>query len=411
MRRALQLAARGIGRVEPNPPVGAVVVDDRLRLLGEGWHQEFGGPHAEVLALRAAGGRARGGWLFVTLEPCCHHGKTPPCTEAVIAAGVRKVIVALSDPSPHAAGQGIAQLQAAGIEVETGLLAEEARRLVAPFLKRVTTGRPYVHAKWAMTIDGKIASRTGHSRWISNERSRRTVHELRSRMDAVIVGCRTALVDDPLLTPRLEDVPGSGKWRSHPSDFGAGVPLDPGRAVHSSHPLPRRPVRIVVDSLARLPSHSRLVSTCRELPVLVAATDAASPADVARLREAGVEVLALPPQPEWPEAEPAALRRDSARDIPRARVSLTALLEELGRRQITNVLVEGGGTLLGALFDHGLIDAIHVFIAAKLVGGTEAPAPLAGIGLERIPQFSQLVQPSIELLEGDIYIHGPLAPR
>src|SRR5262249_11888135 len=198
---ALHRAGRGRGGAEPNPLVGAVVVRDG-KVVGEGWHRRYGEAHAEVNALAAAGEAARGATLYVTLEPCCHHGKTPPCTDAVLRAGIARVVAAMSDPFPQVSGQGTAQLRAAGVSVEVGLGEKEARRLNAPYLKLLATGRPYVHAKWAMTLDGKIATRTGDSKWISNRASRARVHELRGRMDAILVGIGTALAGDPLLTAR-----------------------------------------------------------------------------------------------------------------------------------------------------------------------------------------------------------------
>src|SRR6478752_9858422 len=201
MARALELAARGRGAVEPNPLVGAVVVRDGA-VVGQGWHEQFGQAHAEVNALRQAGDRARGATLYVTLEPCCHFGKTPPCTEAVVRAGVRRVVAAMLDPFPQVAGQGASRLREAGVVVEVGVGEAAARRLNAPYLKSLRTGRPWVHAKWAMTLDGKIATRTGESKWITGEAARARAHELRGRMDAVIVGKGTLLADDPLLTAR-----------------------------------------------------------------------------------------------------------------------------------------------------------------------------------------------------------------
>jgi diaminohydroxyphosphoribosylaminopyrimidine deaminase/5-amino-6-(5-phosphoribosylamino)uracil reductase len=357
MRHALAIAARGIGRVEPNPPVGAVLVDENLRLLGAGYHEGFGGPHAEVNAIRHARDSARGATLFVTLEPCAHHGKTPPCSQAVIQAGISRVVIAMRDPSPHADGKGIAELEAAGIPVEVGLLEEESRALTAPFVKRVTTGRPWVHLKWAMTLDGKIASRTGHSQWISNEASRRVVHELRGRMDAVIVGANTARMDDPRLTARP-----------------AGL---------------RTPARVVIDSRATLSPDSQLVRTIDHAPLLVACTELAPDENVERLQSAGAEVLTL------------SISHEGGTD-------LDALLREFGKREMTNILVEGGGALAGALFDAGLVDELHVFIATKLVGGNDAISPLGGVGLETIPELSQLQHPTIDILDGDIYVHGRL---
>lgn len=362
MRRAIELARRREGFVEPNPMVGSVVVDDRLQLLGEGYHERFGGPHAEVGALAQAGEKARGATLFVTLEPCCHHGKTPPCTEAVIRAGIRKVVVGLSDPFPQVAGKGIAQLQAAGVDVEVGLLKEEVRRVNAPFLKLVKTGLPYVHAKWAMTLDGKIASRTGASKWISNEASRAVVHRLRGRMDAVVIGIGTALADDPLLTARP--------------------------------PGPRKPVRVVIDSQLWLPPTSQLVRTARESPVLLVCSPKAQEAEKRALAAAGVEIFVGSQDLHIPTP---------------GRIDVKAVLRQLGEtRRFTNILVEGGSKLLGTLFDEQLIDEAHVFVAPKLMGGATAKSPIAGVGLSECPAIPSLDNPTVEILNGDVYIHGPV---
>ena len=366
MQRAIELAARGRGLVEPNPLVGAVLVDDELRLIAQGYHERFGGPHAEINALQQAAGNATAGTLFVTLEPCCHHGKTGPCTAAVIQAGVRRVVVGRPDPSPHVAGVGIAELKAAGVAVEVGLLEQQVTRLTAPFLKLTSSGMPYVHAKWAMTLDGKIASRTGASRWISNPASREIVHRLRGRMDAIVVGAATALSDDPLLTARP--------------------------------PGPRVATRIVVDSQARLPVDSQLVRTLDRAPVMVVATSTAAEENIGRLQKAGVEVLQLGPAGEF-TADGAEHSR---------RPDLISLFRELGRRRMTNVLVEGGGRLLGSLFDQSLIDEAHVFVAPKIVGGLQAITPISGTGLAEIPEWPQLDSPEIEIIDGDVYIHGPL---
>ena len=364
MRHALALAAQGIGHVEPNPAVGAVLVDDDLNLIADGFHERFGGPHAEVNAITAAGDRSRGATLFVTLEPCCHHGKTPPCSRAVIAAGVKRVVIAMQDPAPHVAGGGIAELRSAGIETEVGVCEAEARRLVAPFVTLMTLGRPFVHAKWAMTLDGKIATRTGHSKWISNRQSRELVHKLRGRMDAIMVGAGTALADDPLLTAR-------------PSG-------------------PRTATRIVVDAQCKLSADSQLAQTARETPVLLATTPNADASRLQTLEQLGVEVL---------RCEPA---DSSRRDKPSGSqgVDLASLLNELGQRRMTNVLVEGGGALLGSFFDAELIDEVHVVIAPKLVGGSEAVTPVGGTGLEQVPELSQLDSPSITLLGDDVYVNG-----
>lgn len=359
MRHALQLAARGLGRVEPNPPVGAVIVDDSGNLLGEGWHTHFGGPHAEIDALDAAGEQARGATLYVTLEPCAHTGKTPPCAPRVVASGIRKVVVAAADPAPHTAGRGLQHLSDEGIDLEVGLLADEARRLIAPFARLATQGLPWVHAKWAMTLDGKLATRAGDSKWISCELSRRIVHELRGRMDAIVVGIGTALADDPQLTARP-----------------AG---------------PRTAARIVVDSEARLPLDSRLVRTAGDVPVIVAATRAADDDRCAQLTRAGVEILRL----------------DAAE---KGRAPLDQLLRQLGERRMTHILVEGGAQLLGSLLDGGWIDEVHAFIAPSLSGGADAPSPIAGQGIELMSQAVKLCNIHVIQPGGDVYVHGDV-PR
>jgi diaminohydroxyphosphoribosylaminopyrimidine deaminase/5-amino-6-(5-phosphoribosylamino)uracil reductase len=366
MRRAIELARQGEGRVEPNPMVGAVVVDRDLRLLAEGWHEQFGGPHAEVHALRRAGDRARGATLFCTLEPCAHQGKTPPCTEAVLAAGVARVVIGSHDPFPQVNGRGIARLRQAGLQVDTGVLDHDVRQLNAPFRKLIQRGQPWVHAKWAMTLDGRIASRTGASQWISNALSRGRVHDVRGRMDAILVGVGTALADDPLLTARP--------------------------------PGPRTAMRVVVDSQARLPLDSQLVRTAREGRVLVATTEQAPPARRAALAAAGVEVLVLPT--ESGASEPAAGRSSGGR------VDLPSLLSALGARRMTNVLVEGGGGLLGALHDQRLLDEVHVFIAPRLLGGASALSPVLGWGVEHPSAGQTLDEPVVEVLDGDVYVRG-----
>jgi len=354
MRRALELAEAGRGHVEPNPLVGAVVVRDG-QVVGEGWHERFGAAHAEVAALEAAGERARGGTLYVTLEPCCHHGKTPPCTDAVIQAGVRRVVAALEDPFPQVAGQGAARLHAAGIAVEVGLAAEDARRQNAPYLKLIQTGRPYVHAKWAMSLDGKIATRTGDSRWISNEASRRRVHELRGRVDGVVAGIGTVLADDPLLTARP--------------------------------PGPRLPTRVVLDSKARMPIGAKLVQTAHLAPTLVVVSPAAPADRVEALRGAGCEMLA--PSPDY----------DGTPKLPQ-------LLDELGRRRWTNVLVEGGSEVLGRFLDSGAIDEVHVFISPCLLGGQQGKTPIAGRGCDHIADAWQFGHQKIEMIDGDFYFNA-----
>nr|WP_171470961.1 bifunctional diaminohydroxyphosphoribosylaminopyrimidine deaminase/5-amino-6-(5-phosphoribosylamino)uracil reductase RibD [Frigoriglobus tundricola] len=358
MRHALALAAKGRGSVEPNPMVGAVVLDAAGRLAGEGWHQTFGGPHAEVFALSSAGERARGGTLVVTLEPCCHHGKTPPCTDAVLRAGIVRVVVAMADPFPKVAGGGIALLRAAGVEVHVGLCEADAVALNAPYLKLLRTGRPWVHLKWAMTLDGKIATWTGDSKWISGEESRRRVHELRGRVDAIIVGRGTVVADDPLLTARP--------------------------------PGPRAPARVVLSASGELPERCQLRTTARSVgsdtggPVIVYTANADK---LVGWAADGADVVAL---------------GDG--------VSLDAVLADLGRRRFTNVLIEGGAGLLGSAFDERVGDEFHVFVAPKLIGGTAAPAPLGGLGVQQMADAVALDRVTSEPFGADVYIHG-FAPR
>ena len=356
MQRALDLAAQGQGFVEPNPMVGCVIARG-AEIVGEGWHRRFGQAHAEVEALRVASARARGATLYVTLEPCCHHGKTPPCTRAVLAAGVARVVAAMADPFPKVAGGGLAELRAAGVEVQAGVLENLARRLNAPYLKLLAAGRPWVVAKWAMTLDGKIAARTGDSRWISSPASRQLVHQLRGRMDAIIVGRGTAAADDPRLTARP--------------------------------PGPRTALRVVADTRASLSLKSRLVRTAGEVPVLVAVGPEAASADCARLQAAGCQVMVC--------------------DGPTPQARLEALLDELGQRRMTNVLVEGGSRLLGSLFDARLIDEVHAFIAPTLAGGAQAPSPIAGEGIEAISAALALEDIVIREVGGDLYLHGRVA--
>ena len=374
MQRAFELAARGQGFVEPNPMVGAVLVDENLKRLGEGFHPQFGGPHAEIEAIRDAEQRRRkkrlkDATLFVSLEPCCHFGKTPPCSQAILAAGIRKVVVGRTDPNPQVAGGGIAELRAAGVEVEVGLLEDQAKRLTAPFAKRLTTGLPWVIAKWAMSWDGKIATGSGDSKWISNEASRAVVHTLRGRMDAILVGAETARRDDPLLTARP-----------------AG---------------PRVATRVVLDSIASLRTDSQLVRTIGDAPLLILAGPDAPLENVARLRAAGAEVCLLGGNSDS-TPQPATLK-----ELKKIRpVEPRAVLAELGRRGMTNVLIEGGAVILGAFSDLDLIDEVQIFIGSKLIGGQAAPSPVAGQGCEPLSMARLMDDVRVETLNGDVSLTG-----
>ncbi len=353
MRRALELAARGEGCVEPNPMVGCTIARG-AEIIGEGWHRRFGDAHAEIEALRLAGARAAGATLYVTLEPCCHQGKTPPCTRAIIESRLARVVVACRDPFPQVQGGGIAELREAGVDVDVGLMETEARGLNAPYLKLLETGWPWVIAKWAMSLDGKIATRTGESRWISGEMSRRIVHELRGRMDAIVVGRGTAERDDPLLTARP--------------------------------PGPRTALRVVLDTRAKLSIKSQLIRSVSAGPLLAAVGREAAAADRDRLAAAGCEILVC-------EGENHAARLD-------------ALLLELGRRRMTNVLFEGGARVLGCLADAGAIDEVHVFAAPKIIGGKDSPSPVAGLGIADLFDAIKLDRLESRQLGEDVYIRA-----
>jgi len=353
MRRALELAASGRGYVEPNPMVGCVIVRDGA-IVGEGFHGRFGGPHAEVAALRSLAdpALARGATAYVTLEPCCHTGKTPPCSDALIAAGVARVVVALQDPFPRVSGGGLAQLRAAGIAVEVGVLQNEAEQLSAAYLKRLRSGRPWVIAKWAMTLDGRIATKTGDSQWISGEVSRGEVHRLRGLVDGVVVGAGTVAADDPVLTARP--------------------------------PGPRTATRIVVAG-NRLPSlDSRLIRTLDEAPLLIVTPSTISQAAIEPLAAAGAKILVCN------TADPVDM--------------IAELLDELGRRQMTRLLVEGGGGLLGSFLSAGEIDEIHAYVAPKAVGGSTARGPVEGLGFVRLIDSPQFELASVTQLDDDIRI-------
>jgi len=336
MRLALRLAARGRGKVEPNPMVGAVVVRGG-KVIGTGWHRRFGGPHAEVNAVRDAGGKVAGATVYVTLEPCAHFGKTPPCADFLTEHKVVRVVVACRDLSPETAGKGIARLRRAGVRVEVGLLGDEARSLNAPFFKLVSTGMPYVTAKWAMTLDGKIATKTGDSKWISSEEARKFVHKVRGRMDAVVVGIGTVLADDPELTCRL--VRG------------------------------RTPKRVVLDARARLPLASKLVRSAGEAPVMVAVSDRAPAKRAEALMRRGCKVVTFPTK--------------------NGRVDVVRVLEWLGSMRVTNVLVEGGGDVLGSFFDAKLVDEVLAFVGPKIVGGG-GRSPVLGDGVAKLTNAAWL---------------------
>jgi diaminohydroxyphosphoribosylaminopyrimidine deaminase/5-amino-6-(5-phosphoribosylamino)uracil reductase len=363
LARAIELAQRGAGAVRPNPVVGAIVARDG-EILGEGWHREYGGAHAEVNAIQACGEEGlSGATLYVSLEPCCHEGNTPPCTDAILAAGLRRVVVGSDDPSEKASGRGLGILRDEGVEVviADGELATRARLLNQAFRKHARVGRPWVLFKSAMTLDGKVATRTGDSKWISGEESRALAHRWRASVDAVVVGIGTALADDPQLTARPH-----------------GLLAE----------LPRQPRRVVFDTLARLPPASQLVAAASEIPLTVVVSRAAAHADTDALEAAGVQVLVA-----TGENEPARVR---------------SALDQLGAMGVASALLEGGPHLAGAFLDAGEIDEIRLFLAPLLLGGSAARDPLEGKGVERISESLRALSFEHERVGEDLLISARL---
>lgn len=354
MQRAIALAERGKGLVNPNPLVGAVIVREG-RIIGEGWHERYGGWHAERNAFRACTEDPEGATLYVTLEPCCHYGKTPPCTEAVIRKGIRRVVVGLTDPNPLVAGKGIRILQEAGIEVITGVEEEKIREQNRIFLKYITVRRPWIVMKTAMTLDGKIAAYTGDSRWVTGEEARRCVQEMRKEYMGIMVGIGTVETDDPMLNCRLE-----GEIR--------------------------QPVRIIVDSRARLSLDSRIVQTAGEIRTIVAHTGEVEAGKLAALGRQKVETLLC------------------AEDG--GRVDLPDMLRQLAQSGIDAILLEGGGELNEAFLRQGLVDEVFAFIAPKFIGGKEAKTPVEGGGLPRMSEAVVLKQITVGKVGEDILVRG-----
>jgi diaminohydroxyphosphoribosylaminopyrimidine deaminase/5-amino-6-(5-phosphoribosylamino)uracil reductase len=368
MARALNLARAVKGRTSPNPAVGAVLVREG-EVIAEGATLPAGQPHAEAVALRAAGARARGATLYVTLEPCSRYGRTPPCAGAIVAAGVAEVHLATLDPNPEVAGRGRAWLEGAGIPTHTGEGAAAARALNEDFARWVTSGRPHVTVKFAASLDGRIATRRGDSRWITGPPARAEVHRLRDRVDAILVGVNTVLADDPQLTTRWEG----------PDAAGA-----PGAAQREPH----HPWRLVLDSRGRTPLAARLLRSDLPGRTTICTTERAPGAWRAAVAGQGAEVWLLP------EAG--------------GRVDLRALLTGLGRREVTSLLVEGGATVHGAFFDADLVDRVLAFIAPLIIGGEGAPAPVGGAGVPRLADARRLLAPEACRLGVDTLIAGDL---
>jgi diaminohydroxyphosphoribosylaminopyrimidine deaminase/5-amino-6-(5-phosphoribosylamino)uracil reductase len=357
MRAALRLAAKGKGFTSPNPAVGALIVKNG-RVIGRGWHHRSGEAHAEVRALEQAGSIARGATMYVTLEPCCTYGRTPPCTGAVVRAGIRRVVVAALDPNPRHNGRGINLLRRKGIRVSVGLLGERAAALNEDFAKHVRTGIPFTTVKVAMSMDGKIATSSGDSRWISGAAARQCVHRLRLRIDAVLIGRKTAELDDPLLTARPH-----------------------GRAK-------KTPWRIILDSSARLPLTLKVLKPPGASKTMVAVTAAAPRARVARIEALGARVIRLPSR--------------------EGRVPIRALWRRLGRMGIMSVLVEGGGETIASALSAGVVDNVMVFISPKIIGGRLAPTAVGGTGVRRIADAVRLRSMSVRRMGEDLLLQGSI---
>jgi diaminohydroxyphosphoribosylaminopyrimidine deaminase/5-amino-6-(5-phosphoribosylamino)uracil reductase len=358
MRVALRLARRGAGMVSPNPLVGAVLVRGD-KIIGSGYHRFFGGPHAECNALKNARQKARGADLYINLEPCSHFGKTPPCADALIAAGIRRVFIGMQDPNPLVSGRGIRKLRAAGIAVETGILERECRQLNEAFIKYISCKIPFVCLKLAASLDGKIATARGDSKWITGTASRALVHCLRSRADAVMVGIGTVLRDDPQLTVRL----------------------CPGATIN--------PLRVIVDSRLRTPLKSRILATARDVPTIIATTGNSAQARARAITQSGAELLVLPAH--------------------NGRVNLRLLMKKLAQRGIASVLLEGGSTLSAAALEDGIVDKVLFFYAPIIIGGTNSYSMVGGAGSEKISQAIALTDIRYRRVGDDILVEGYIA--
>jgi diaminohydroxyphosphoribosylaminopyrimidine deaminase/5-amino-6-(5-phosphoribosylamino)uracil reductase len=356
MQLAYDLAKKGCGGVNPNPLVGAVIVRDD-KIIGEGYHEIYGGPHAEVNAFRSAKESVEGATMYVTLEPCSHYGKTPPCAQAIVDNKIARVVIGMLDPNPLVSGRGVKLLKEHKIEVEHDFLSAELSQMNRVFLKFIQTKKPYVIMKTAMTLDGKIASRTGDSRWVSNEQSRANVHELRNELMGIMVGVNTVIADDPILTTRLI---GNKKGRN--------------------------PIRIIVDSQARIPLDSKILNTTTDAKTIVAVTSGSNQNKIDQINALGNEVLII--------------------DEKDGRVDLNQLMQVLGEKGIDGILLEGGATLNYAALESKIVDEVHAYIAPKIIGGSEAKTPVGGKGIEKMNDAVNLQNIRFENIADDILVIG-----
>ncbi len=355
MWMALDLARQGRGRTSPNPMVGAVVVQGS-EVVGSGYHQAAGSSHAEIIALEKAGEKAKGATLYVNLEPCAHHGRTGPCSEAIVRAGISRVVAAMEDPNPLVSGRGFARLAEADIKIKEGILEQKARQLNEVFIKYIKTGLPFISIKVAMSLDGKIGTTSGESHWITGEKARQFVHRLRDHSDVIMVGIETVLKDNPQLTTRVEG--GGGKDA----------------------------VRVIVDSSARLPLDARVIENGSPARTILAVTEQSSPQKCRALQKKGVEIVVLPSK--------------------EGRVDLVALLKKLAGQELTSVLVEGGGTLNYSLLEQSLIDKLFVFIAPLIIGGKESPTAFTGSGIAALKQAWSVEEVELKQFDRDLLLIG-----
>ena len=365
MQRAIELARRGAGFVNPNPMVGCVVVKNDT-IITEGYHEYYGGFHAERNALTNCNSDCKDATLYVTLEPCCHYGKTPPCTEIIIEKGIKKVVVGLLDPNPLVSGKGISILQNAGIEVVAGMEEDKIKDLNKVFLKYIQTKRPYVLLKTAMTLDGKIASYTGDSKWITNEKSRKLVHKLRSEMMGIVAGIGTVKSDDPMLNCRLD------------------VQQPTANSQQSVH----QPIRIIVDTKASISLESNILKTANEYKTIIAHTNSASQENIEKLNSLNVETLLC--------------------DEKDNHVDINDLMTKLGHKGIDSLLLEGGSCLNAAFLQAGCVDEVYAFIAPKIIGGEHSKSPIGGQGIELMKDAITFDKIEIEQIENDILIKGKI---